>query len=800
MYLTGNRRQADVVAVRLFLIEESGKPVSGVVVSISAEAARDLDTRREEESPSIARGRLLATLQTDKAGYASFKFASATLTGVSQLVVAYGTSLRNASRLNVADLLTGNDSYTIRLDASSLNLEDPAPGFPAVMAPDCRDAVLSPGSIGLTPQLLPDRGLCSQLMPTTLSVRRFEAFRVILSEADDICHPETLSCPDRIQIVKGRMLEYEIAWHPAGTSLGDLLNTITLAPCEQVNLAVVDWMRRETAVLTQASEMQQQASQQMNHDRLISEAMQSSVKNKSLTGASGTTSGATMAIPIEAMKLDMTAAWGAGVAGGISTQTVAANTSNQLSERIAQTSSFVASQRSSTVFQTTASEHQTYQTRTVRNHNHCHTLTMMYYQVNRSYCVVTDYKGWRDVILVKYENKDFDAQRAYCNAEILKDALLDSSLRGCFDELGTALFCCEKKAVGQDVFMDSFTLTLNLTLGNGFITQIQPILNTANGPVSMPWTNVGWQAPGIRTQTFNLPGQVDPKQVTSIVVFFQYFGGGGGISGGGSLFFASDIDVTYHAVGYPDPLTLSSLHTSTHLSNSLDMAAKAELPPITKAQNPCVDASCCIQKLLGHLNCHKRYYNSIVWLNEDPNERVMRWSCCQRNNQPFSLIDQIENIPLTVYGDFVVFPVAGSQLVDDPAVLPVSKLVTMPTPGVYAEGILGQCDTCELINPDRRWDWKDSPCPDNAPSVDSPPAPQGGVKVSDLKADAITSLVSFSTVPEAPASGIKELIAALLENADKGSAEASKLLEKLLDTIKDSIPPSTGLPEPPKKE
>lgn len=782
-----DKRQAGKGAIRLFFIDEkTGNPVTGMVVNIFA------------DSPGN-RSQLLATLQTDQAGYASFKFDRSTIAASSQLRIMHGVSHGNALALNVADLLAGNDTHTIRFDASALDISALSPGLPAIIAPDVKDLTLSPGSIGHTPHLLPGRGLCSQLMPTTMGVRRFEAFHILA----DICRLETFSCPERIQIVRGTMLEYEVVWHPSGTSLGDLLNTITLAPCEQVNVAIVDWMRREVTSLTQASDVRQQATQQMDHDRLISEAMQSTVKNKSLMGASGTTSGATATVPLEGVMLNMTGALGASVAGSISKQTLAANTTNELSERITQASSFVSSQRNSAVYQTTASEHQTYQTRTVRNHNHCHTLTMMYYQVNRNYRVVTEYKGEREVILVKYENDDFDAKRAYCNAHLLKDALLDPNLRSCFDELGDALFCCDQTPVGKEGLMDSLTITMNVAAGGGIITAIQVTLNTANGQVALPLTNTGWAVPGTHTQTINLPVQVDPKQVNAIFISFHSLGGlsGSGFGGGSTnLFIASDIDVTYHAVGYPNPLKLASLHTPTEIRQLLVMEAKAEIPPTKEGRNPCVEASCCIQKLLGHLNCHKRYYNRIVWLNEDQNERVMRWSCCRDGDEQFSFIDQIENNPLAVYGDFVVFPVAGSQPIDDPAVVPVSKLVTMPTPGVYAEGILGQCDTCEKIDSDRFWDWKDSPCPDNAPTVSSPSDPQTSVKPSDLRADAISNFVTFSSVPGAPESGIKDLISTLLAHADKGSAEAKAMLDKLMDTIKASIPPATALPGQPKKE
>lgn len=764
--LTKGARQPKQVAVRLsFVRKETGDPVAGLVVNIFADSPKNQGPR-------------LASLQTDRAGYASYKFDRSLLAGNPRLTVAYGGSPNQTLVLNVADLLAGNDAHTIRLDDAEASVATVGPnlGLPSVISPDPKDAALSPASVGLIPQLQASGGLCAQLMPTTLDGRRFQAVQVV---PDDICNPTQLVCGDAspplgVQIVTGKLLEYEIVWNPRGVVLGDLLNSITLAPCEQVNVAVADWMRRETASRTEDTQLREELYQQMDHDRLITEAMNSSVKKKSLSLAVG------FSAPINE-KLNITGAFGFSK----SSQDLALNTTSQLSERITQAASFVASRRSSVVFQTTASEQYKYQTRTIRNHNHCHTLTLMYYQVNRNYEVVTDYKGERDCILVKYDNNDFDAERAYCNAHLLKDALLDPALSGCFDELADALFCCDKETPPKEVRMDSLTITVRVGVTRR-LASVTIILNTTNGAIPFqPINALSWQSGGTYTQTLTLPGQVDPQKVTSIIVNAQHYLGG--VPPG--LTVLESIEITYHAVGYSVPFMLYSSQSPINIE-FLQLPVKAELPPTpVVGRNECVENSCCIQKLLGHLNCHKRYYNTILWLNEDPDERVARWSCCKRDDVPLSLIAQIENMPVAVYGDFLVFPVAGSELVDNPSVAPVAEFVTMPTPGVYAEGILGQCDTCERIDPDRFWNWKESPCPDSAPAVAPPPKPQEGVQLSDLKPDLIANLITLPSVPNVPESGIKGLVTALLDSAAAGSSEAKALLDKLLDTIKAGLTP-----------
>lgn len=776
-----DKRQTERRAIRLFFKDEkTGNPVAGVPVSIYADSPRTADSPRATDysrgaDDSTNQTWLVASLKSDMNGYVSFKIGRPLIAASTRLTVAHGAS-RDGRVFKIADLLAGGDTHTIHLDSTAFLPVSAQPGLPSVIDPDAEDANISPGSIGQIPQLGQGGGLCGQLMPTVMGVRRFPAFQI----RANICRHRKLLCGNEpVVIVEGEMLEYEIAWHPAGTALGDLLNTITLAPCEQVNIAIIDWMRRETATLDETSDVRQQSYQQIDHDRLIVETMQSSTQGKSR--AWGVAGG------VGVKKLDLTASLGGGFSSVKSSSQIAASTSSQLSDHITQSASFVASRRNTVVFQTTASEHQTFQTRTIRNHNHCRTATFVYYQVNRNYKVVTEYKGKRPVILVKYDNKEFDAERAYCNAEVLKDALLDPGLRGCFDELADALFCCDQKPAAKQWLMDSLTLTFKLE-GGDIPHHITILLGTVNGPMTLPNMNImgAVQPGGTFTQTVGLPGQVDPTQVTSMVAFVHYIGPNFGPP---QHVLLSNIKVTYHAVGYNNPLSLYSSQPLAFVGHALEMPVNVELPPLVTSLNECIETSCCVKKLLGHLNCHKRYYNALLWLDEDPNDRVMKWSCCNDGDLPFNLIEHIENEPITVYGDYLVFPVAGSDLVDDPSVLPIEKLVTMPTPGVYAEGILGQCNTCEKIDPDTFWNWKDSPCPDNAPAVTNPPKPQPGVSPSDFKTDAISNLISFSNVPSAPDSVLKGLISALVASADGGSSEAKGVLDKLLDTIKESLKP-----------
>jgi hypothetical protein len=749
-------RGSDKVAIRIFTVDEtSGSPAPGVLLRVFA--AIDAGEDRE-----------LTTVVSDDHGFASARIDLSPYPGTSALKVTYpGGS--PALTVSVSDLRNGLDLIRIAVNASAASAWT-ATGIPSVVDPDARDALLSPASIGLIPQLNGARGLCSQLMPTPMAVRRFAAFQVIA----DICKVETIGCPPdrKFNIVKGSILEYEVAWHPLGTSIGQLLNSITLAPCEQVTVAVSDWMRRETASRQESSLTQQDTTQHTDHDRLIMESLNSNVTSKSVSAAFASSVGAF--IPL-GDGINVTASAGGGISGSLSNTQIAATTTNHLVERIDQAATLVMSHRSSVVFRATADERRFFQTQTVRNNNKCHTETFFYFQVNQSFRVVTSYKGVRDAVLVQYPNDDFDAKRACCNAVVLRPALLDKSLDKCFDELAEALFCCDEKSPGPDVRMDSVTIEATLQARFG-TTSFTLTLVTTNGAIQLGSIFVvPWQAGQTYSQTFPV-SPIDPASVNTVFIHLN------GSLGTNSLFL-SQLTLKYHAVGITNPLPLYASQGPIAIGRLFGAAVKADIPPPSADSNPCVDKSCCAQKLLAHLNCEKRFYNNLIWLNEDPNERVMRWSCCSG----LDLIGSIENTPIAIYGDFLVFP--GGPLVHDQDLPAVSKLVILPTPGVYSEGILGQCNTCEIVDPQRFTDWK---CPDIPPDPKFPD-PQTGVSAGDLKPETITNQISLTSVPTAPDSILKTLLDTLIGSA-KTDAESKALLDKLFDLLKETLTKATTKP------
>src|SRR6185436_2888976 len=148
------------IGIRIFTVDErTGGAVPGVVVTLSAAGApRD--------------GMPLARVVSDGQGFAKAHLESEALANMAQLSIA-SAAAAHPLIVSVEDLLNGNDVVRMAVNAASVGAEAPASGIVSVNDPDARDALLSPGSIGLIPQLNANRGLCGQLMPTTIGVRRF---------------------------------------------------------------------------------------------------------------------------------------------------------------------------------------------------------------------------------------------------------------------------------------------------------------------------------------------------------------------------------------------------------------------------------------------------------------------------------------------------------------------------------------------------------------------------------------------------------------------------------------------------
>lgn len=186
------------------------------------------------------------------------------------------------------------------------------------------------------------------------------------------------------------------------------------------------------------------------------------------------------------------------------------------------------------------------------------------------------------------------------------------------------------------------------------------------------------------------------------------------------------------------------------------------------------------ERLLDHLNEHVEYYHRAIWLAMDPNRRFLLLDgFVAPDAGGRSVASVVENTVIGIVGNSLIMPVSPGQRLDstysfadttpedlrhlysaDPA--PPMR-ISLPTSGVFAEAVSGQCNSCEVIDDTRFWRWEEAPIPDQ-PSLIAPLSLDSRRRTPpNLSPDTFPdSIVRLQTTPDSPdptglASAVKAL-------------------------------------------
>ena len=177
------------------------------------------------------------------------------------------------------------------------------------------------------------------------------------------------------------------------------------------------------------------------------------------------------------------------------------------------------------IVQASQAERDAVQTRVVANHNHCHALTVLYYQVLRHFLVTTRLSDKQDVILIKRPVHQFKTHAEVLrHRTVLERALLEPSLRQCFDALEKE-FCAQVRLDKrgfvegpQDHELGDLKAKIR-TGAQGLVESIGAQLNDVYLEIKL-LVNSGTPVPLIVVDTlyrFFLAGSAPPEQKITIV-------------------------------------------------------------------------------------------------------------------------------------------------------------------------------------------------------------------------------------------------------------------------------------------
>jgi hypothetical protein len=369
----------------------------------------------------------LGVLATDHVGYLSFDLTRLPEDAARAVALAIEARRRNPStptatsiwlypmareeeRIDaLAQMRFAHDAIVVKLELDPPNLPEALKkmGLLAMQKPDLTDWRLSPSSFAVSPSALLGEDGCENLFPANVALQEYYFYQVI-GLTDQDAQPPELQNERSGKVRVGFLNEYRLAWYPLGHSLGQIQYSLPLAPGESVNLAIIDWTRRDVGKRTEDTKEAEQLVHNQRRDRTITETVNAAIQeHQSGSSIMGGLAGAVGAsIPIKAVNVAVGATHSLGGAmsesGG--SREISGSTVQKLSDNISQASAAMRELQSTVVVQTTQSEKETIETRTVVNYNHSHALTILYYEVLRHFRVVTEYLRRRPVVLVKLDS------------------------------------------------------------------------------------------------------------------------------------------------------------------------------------------------------------------------------------------------------------------------------------------------------------------------------------------------------------------------------------------------------------
>jgi hypothetical protein len=791
-----NRTNAGKLRVRA--LDESGKPAAHVHVDLIVGAGGNTKSSAHETE-------IVRSLTTSRQGFAIFN-----LRNIPVKLRSAGLRVRFAGRAELSfdlpDQLfdAGGHYRAYRLPANLCAAEKPGPWL---------DDALEPDDIWALPEIFPDLGdlefgddYCGRLVPNDLTVRSFNHHQVVRTKKNVIT---CLATHDQnIALHEGEVIEYQTTASRLGYTFGELLYSLPLAPCESVTLAVSHWEQRQSARAEQQSTSLEKRNSTYYRRNGLSEALSAASKQShfgwavSAGGASGSGSSASGFIYGILMKATqaLQASVGATVSGSFDRKEFASHATRELSDAIEQAAEAFRSDHQVVIMEQAESEDHTVSYRTVCNNNHCHVLNIFYHEVLNNFRISTRMLGHREVYFVPYQVRDFDAHLALCAKPFLLPFLLDASIVDCYRKLKPA---AAKATAPAKTITDEFKIDVSIASGMVPSNDFKLIVQTKNGAMqffSIAATGV-WQT----GQSFSYVVNTTNFDVNDLHAVGLMKGLATGITG--------NLVLSSFTISVKDPVNgqwvaLGSGSTTiwTGPVGQSIVPASYKPPATTQPAATAVNDEACLYQVLEHLNCNKVYYNSLLWLFEDPNERICRFDRIICSADGVSLADLVIPEPLAVFGCSVAFAKASSPYVpytDEPIVS--ERLLTLPTPGIFADAALGQCSACEKIDKSVYWNWKDSPCmcagkdvtlktPAETPLIQAGQSPfpvlptavwATGVAPPSGEAAVTNSLVSAFGSAMATA-----LLAS--QGSEKELAALQALLTKMVETLKDLIPSDSG--------
>lgn len=753
--------------LRLRIGDDSGRMAPNVSYSIQAITAAG-------DSVTLKAGR------TDINGYSSVSLGHISIADIEEVSVLVAsaensemTIARRFTRVELIDYLAINPALFIPVEKNlidklkdRLNDHDGPDPAGTIEDPDETDLQASPESFGLNEEhvdgnccLRPNTNFAAKEYHFRQTVRLtdIEDVKLVFNREQEVARKEVASPLPYLDegystyaVLGGNLLvglvnTYRHAWYPAGRGLGRLLYSTSLAPCEEINLAFIDWSRSERDSRVESRSQSEQAEHDLQHDRSIDEVVDATLSEHQDGSSSSGGGGASLDLGIFSI---------GGGGGGTSSSTngrrnLHSSTVQSISESISQQSSSIRHQRATVVTTSYQRESERIKTRTIRNHNMNHMLNLEYFQVVEHYSVKTELVEEKPVLLIPYEvDKDMFGTIASFDKYVLNPSvpvtrfldrhrrilsrMVPRRYRRSFQSLSRLLHCRDVYQIEQpyatfsnwDIKLSSAWragISLRLETHSGQSVKLNPIGGSSGNPPShfrsSPVRDSDIKALTVSfdsndaVQNLNLPPFMESIIGDILEETTKYTLQRVEISAttDRSRFLSTPQTYIVETAGVSETLGVSNPST--------EVALTAPTPDFSSYRGREHEDYCQLKQLIAYIQSNPMRYMRAIWLTENPDRRAIRFDRCELDGQ--SLLDHIVNRPKGVLGNYVAFELLdGHRLVaiDSPDFVVSSRVVTLPTRGVFGEVFLSCCNATEKRDVERFID-PERACQSNAPDI-----------------------------------------------------------------------------------
>jgi Papain-like cysteine protease AvrRpt2 len=340
------------------------------------------------------------------------------------------TTPKKASRLpDHADLI-GSDEYSQDIGGSCVNLSTPNrtlnefrySGIVRTSDPDVANYTLTKNDNG-TFDLTGNQQIIKRAAVNIDNPIRWQ-------DAPD--SGNNLTFYQAVSVATGHVLHYRAEFKADGYSLGDLLYSLALAPGQKKQIVVIDSAHSLEGSADQNSTQTERLAANLIDERDITNALggrlNESTRGSSSANTGGISAGGGLAGTGKSLSGVIGVSGGYASSNSSASQNSSRDTGMFFGEKLRQSHMQNAEsyrQANSTVV-TSVKEGQQYSVTTdvVANHNHCHAMTMMYFEVLRHYAIFQEMVSVEECIFVPLLMTNFSTENIYKWADVIAKNLL----------------------------------------------------------------------------------------------------------------------------------------------------------------------------------------------------------------------------------------------------------------------------------------------------------------------------------------------------------------------------------------